>query len=223
MPACRIAKAIPWFRMKGKLAILAALAGLLSPRAGAQEGATAARRGGAEITPAPQPDAEVFKKFDKDRDGKLSESELAAWKAAREDALRKQILAKYDADKDGRLSEEETKKMQSEIPRRGDPAHFQPSADALKKYDKDGNGVLSADERRAWSQARQKEMLDKFDANRDGKLTGEEAARMREDFRKQREERAKSEAAKPAAANPGEQKAGEKKSDQPGPPGSEHR
>lgn len=48
----------------------------------------------------------VLKKYDKDGDGKLSEEEKAAWKAARE-AEHKAKLEKYDTDKDGKLSDEE--------------------------------------------------------------------------------------------------------------------
>ncbi len=48
----------------------------------------------------------VLKKFDKDGDGKLSDEEKAAWKAAR-DGEKKAMLEKYDADKDGKLSDEE--------------------------------------------------------------------------------------------------------------------
>jgi Ca2+-binding EF-hand superfamily protein len=59
--------------------------------------------------------------------------------------------------------------------------NFQPSAEDLKKYDKDGDGQLSQEERTAMREARQKEMLEKYDADKDGKLNEEETKKMREE------------------------------------------
>lgn len=44
----------------------------------------------------------------------------------------------------------------------------------LEKFDKDGDGKLSAEERKAAMEARQAEMLAKFDKDGDGKLNEEE-------------------------------------------------
>jgi hypothetical protein len=52
----------------------------------------------------------------------------------------------------------------------------------LDKYDKDKDGKLSTDERRAMMEARQKEMLEKYDKDKDGKLSDEERAEARKDM-----------------------------------------
>ena len=60
--------------------------------------------------------AELLKKFDKDGDGKLSEEEREAAKAAR----KAMILEKFDKDGDGELNEEERKAARAEMgPKRG--------------------------------------------------------------------------------------------------------
>ncbi|MBK1882578.1 EF-hand domain-containing protein [Luteolibacter pohnpeiensis] len=64
--------------------------------------------------------------------------------------------------------------------------------EVLKKFDKDGDGKLSDEERKAMRAERQaeaekmrKENLEKYDANKDGKLDEEETKKMREDRRKE--------------------------------------
>ena len=49
----------------------------------------------------------------------------------------------------------------------------------LEKFDKDKDGKLSAEERKDASDARRAEMIKKFDKNTDGKLSEEERAEMR--------------------------------------------
>ena len=51
----------------------------------------------------------------------------------------------------------------------------------LKEFDKDGDGKLSEDERKAMREAAQKKMLEKYDKDKDGKLNDEERKAMRED------------------------------------------
>ena len=69
-----------------------------------------------------------------------------------------------------------------------------PPAELLKKYDKDGDGKLSAEERRAiWEGARERHrqaMLKKYDADGDGKLSDEETAAMKAEQKKAMTERA---------------------------------
>ena len=55
-----------------------------------------------------RPPPELMKKFDKDGDGKLSESERAELRKTMEER-RKEFLAKFDKDGDGKLNEEERK------------------------------------------------------------------------------------------------------------------
>ena len=190
--------------MKTKLTLLMALAGLFTLNASAQN-----QPGGPGGRGRNQPSAEDLKKYDKDSDGKLSEEERTAQRADRDKAN----LEKYDADKNGKLDEAETKKMRDENPRgRGGPGGggrggFAPTPEDIKKYDKDADGKLNDEETKALREARQKEMLEKYDADKDGKLGDDERQKMIDDFRKQREVRARTEGDK----TPGS----EKKSDAP--------
>ena len=72
---------------------------------------------------------------------------------------------------------------QDNPPRPGGPggegrARFQPSAEDVKKYDKDADGQLSREEMRAMFEERRKELEKKYDANSDGKLDEEERKKM---------------------------------------------
>ena len=62
---------------------------------------------------------EVMKKFDKDGDGKLSESERAELRKTME-ARRKEFMAKFDKDGDGKLNEEERKAAMAARPKPGE-------------------------------------------------------------------------------------------------------
>ncbi|QTN31297.1 EF-hand domain-containing protein [Akkermansiaceae bacterium] len=83
---------------------------------------------------------EMLKKFDKDGDGKLSEEERAAARAAlanRPDRkLPPEMLAKFDKDGDGKLNEEERKAAREAM-----------KARMLERFDKDGDGQLNEEER----------------------------------------------------------------------------
>jgi hypothetical protein len=60
--------------------------------------------------------------------------------------------------------------------------------EALKKYDKNGDGKLDQEERAALQKERQAELMKKYDKNSDGKIDEEERKAMLEDRRKQRDE-----------------------------------
>jgi len=64
---------------------------------------------------------------------------------------------------------------------RGSGGRPQPSAEDVKKYDKDGNGELSREEMRAMFEERRKEMEKKYDANGDGTLDETERKKMIEE------------------------------------------
>jgi len=101
---------------------------------------------------------EMLKKFDKDGDGKLSEEEKAAAKAAIDEKrpeLKANMLEKFDKDKDGKLSDEEKAEMKKAM-----------------------------EERRA---EMKKKMLEKFDKDKDGKLSDEEKAEMKKAMEQHRE------------------------------------
>lgn len=59
-------------------------------------------------------------------------------------------------------------------------------AEMLKKYDQDGDGELSEDERKAAAADRKAEAMKRFDKDGDGKLSDEEKKAMREEMRKRR-------------------------------------
>ena len=141
----------------------------------------------------------MWKQFDKDGDGKLSDQERADMKAAwavRREARQKEMLAKFDKDGDGKLSVEEKAEA------------WKSGAGEIRKkrfaeLDKNGDGKISTDEivvkveqmRGLWdgneafenkfteeekaamksiSEKWVKEMVGKFDANGDGQVTEEE-------------------------------------------------
>jgi Ca2+-binding EF-hand superfamily protein len=85
--------------------------------------------------------AAAAKAFDTNKDGKLDDTERAAFKASREaaHAARKaQMIATYDTNKDGKLDDQERAVMQA--------ARI---AERFKALDKDGNGSISLDEFKA--------------------------------------------------------------------------
>ncbi|MDD2599603.1 MAG: EF-hand domain-containing protein [Kiritimatiellae bacterium] len=142
----------------------------------------------------------MLRRFDKDGDGKLNEEEKAAMENEK-----KELMAKFDKDGDGVLNAEERKAMMEERrkamgDREGEDKRegagmregaagqglrqrpeFAPEAreKMLKKFDKDGDGKLSDEERKAMMDER-KAMMEKFDADGDGKLNEEERAKLME-------------------------------------------
>ncbi len=188
--------------MKIRFTLLAALAGLLTFTAGAQDetrrpggpGAPGGPGGRGEGRARFQPSAEEIKKYDKDADGQLSREEMRTMFEER----RKELEKKYDANGDGKLDEEERKKLEAENPRRGPggpggagapggPGGFPPpSAEEIKTYDKNGDGKLEGEEATALRQARQKARMEKYDTDKNGELSDEERAKMMEDMRRER-------------------------------------
>lgn len=65
-------------------------------------------------------------------------------------------------------------------------------ADVLKKYDKDGDGKLNADEKAAWKadrEAEKKALLEKYDKDGDGRLNEEEKAAAKADRAKEKKKK----------------------------------
>lgn len=117
--------------MKNTIKYGALITGILAAAtfgASAEEGKDGKRGGprGGDRTPP----KEILEKFDKDGSGDLNETERAALRADME-KRRGEMIAKYDTDKDGKLGEDERKKM------------------VLDRFDKDGNGELSDEEKKA--------------------------------------------------------------------------
>jgi len=126
---------------------------------------------------------EFMEKFDKDGDGKLNEVERKAFMEQR----RKDMAPDADG-LPGNMAPDERKKV-------------------LAEFDKDGDGKLDLEERKAAFKARRERMeqmraeddprvqrrpprekremmIEKFDADRDGKLNEAERAKMREEIQK---------------------------------------
>ena len=88
---------------------------------------------------------------------------------------RKQMLEKFDTDKDGKLSDEERKAMREEFMKNRPQMPGQPGAQGPRGP---RHGMMDPE--------RQKQMLEKFDTDKDGTLSDEERKAMREEFMKNR-------------------------------------
>ncbi len=152
----------------------------------------------------------ILKRFDKDGDGQLNAEEKEAAEGAKKD-----IMKKFDKDGDGQLGPEERKAFMEERRKamggpegkggpegNGGPAlregggpggrqgpGMNPEAREMmmKKFDKDGDGKLNDEERKALMDDRKK-MMEKFDADGDGKLSDEERAKLHESLKVQKAE-----------------------------------
>ena len=145
----------------------------------------------------------MLRRFDKDGDGKLNKAEKEAAGSAK-----KEIMKKYDKDGDGKLNPEERKALMTARRKElGIPEHKVRKREGggehdmhkgarmnpehrkmmMKKYDKDGDGKLNEEERKALMQER-KNALAKFDADGDGKLTKDERKKLHEHLKAQKAE-----------------------------------
>ena len=123
--------------MKTKTLTIAALATLGLLATSFAEGKKCdKRKGGHKISEEKR--AELVAKFDKDGDGKLSEEERKAARAAH----KAEFMEKHDTDGDGELSDDEKKAA-----REARKAKF------MEKFDKDGDGELSDEEKKAAREA----------------------------------------------------------------------
>ena len=122
--------------------------------------ATANPKGPRPHRPGGPPKA-FLEKFDTDGDGKLSEQEREAAKAAMEEK-RDAFIAKYDKDGDGKLNEEERKAAREEWKDqdRPNPPGGPSRERIIKRFDKDGDGKLNEEEREA-AKAAMKEWREK--------------------------------------------------------------
>ncbi len=142
--------------------------------------------------------------FDKDGNKTIDWFEADAYRQA----LRKLVLATFDADKNGKLTGDERKKANAALytgqvrvssgrSRRGRGGFSrQPDPEAVKKYDKNGDGKLSSEERTAYDAARREEyrkrMVERYDTDKDGEVSDKEREAAREAGRRQWEERRQS-------------------------------
>jgi Ca2+-binding EF-hand superfamily protein len=123
------------------------------------------------------------------------------------------LIERFDTDGDGSLSEEERKaareQMQGQRPPRGDrkvPPHGGPKDPErhkrmLERFDKDGDGELSEEEREEarkvlksrlgdFGERKRKELIEKFDTDGDGKLSDAERAQARKAMERRRSQSA---------------------------------
>ena len=120
-------------------------------------------------------------RFDKDKNSKIDWVEAQAYRLD----LRKRVMSAFDANKDSRLKgperEAANRALASGKFARGGGGRTSVRADFMKKYDLDGNGELSDDERNAMREAFRKRSIERFDKDGDGKLSEEERQAMRRD------------------------------------------
>ena len=93
----------------------------------------------------------------------------------------KQMLEKFDTDKDGKLSDEERKAMREEFMKNRPQRPQMPGQPGAQGPQGQHRGMMDPE--------RQKQMLEKFDTDKDGKLSDEERKAMREEFMKNRPQR----------------------------------
>ncbi|MDP6544388.1 MAG: hypothetical protein QGH60_10380 [Phycisphaerae bacterium] len=118
-------------------------------------------------------------KFDKDKNSKIDWVEAQAYRLD----LRKRVLDAFDANKDSRLKGPEREAANRALAAgkfsRGGKGRTSRRADFMAKYDLDGNGELSEDERKAMREAFRKRSIERYDKDGDGKLSEEERRAMR--------------------------------------------
>ncbi|MBL7219195.1 MAG: hypothetical protein ISS69_03700 [Phycisphaerae bacterium] len=120
-------------------------------------------------------------RFDKDKNSKIDWVEAQAYRLD----LRKRVMSAFDANKDSRLKgperEAANRALASGKFARGGGGRTSGRADFMDKYDTDGDGQLSEEERNAMREAFRKRAIGKYDKDGDGKLSEEERRAMRKD------------------------------------------
>ena len=105
------------------------------------------------------PAASEFGAMDANHDGRISPDEHAA--------AAKGMFAVMDANKDGRVTAAEMDAAHARVTGRKAKAGDMPAADKIKVVDKDGDGVLTADEHAAGSRS----MFAAMDTDKDGAIS----------------------------------------------------
>jgi len=120
-------------------------------------------------------------RFDKDKNSKIDWVEAQAYRLD----LRKRVMSAFDANKDSRLKGPERQAANRALASgkfaRGAARGGGARAGFMEKYDTDGDGRLSEDERKAMGEAFRKRSIGKYDKDGDGKLSEEERNAMRKD------------------------------------------
>lgn len=159
-----------------------------------------------------------FEGFDKDGDGGINAEERAAmvedWamrrmriepgtelteeQQARLEGIKKQYSAwadamatRADSNQDGVVTWEESQAMQQKMRQRGEEWQKERRANNMRKYDLDGDGELSEEERKAAREGQRKERQERmkeFDADGDGQLNRDERRAMQKAWRERMQE-----------------------------------
>jgi EF-hand domain pair/EF hand len=108
-------------------------------------------------------DAE-FTKMDSNKDGKVSADEHAAGA--------KQMFDTMDRNKDGKVTATEMDAAHQRVTGKKATESDMPAVEKIKVVDKDGDGILTAEEHAAGSRS----MFEKMDTDKDGFLTKDELA-----------------------------------------------
>jgi hypothetical protein len=103
-----------------------------------------------------------FEGMDANRDGRISAREHAA--------AAKKMFQAMDANRDGKVTAAEMSAAQKKVTGKKAQPGAMSSADKIKVVDKDGDGILSADEHEEGAKA----MFSKMDADRDDFLSRDE-------------------------------------------------
>jgi Ca2+-binding EF-hand superfamily protein len=113
---------------------------------------------------AAEPAPSEFRAMDANHDGKISRDEHAA--------AAKGMFAAMDASKDGRVTAAEMDAAYERVTGQKAKPGDMPAAEKIKVIDKDGDGVLTADEHATGSRS----LFDAMDTDKDGALTEAELA-----------------------------------------------
>ncbi|MEE1265755.1 MAG: hypothetical protein UHH87_05660 [Akkermansia sp.] len=121
--------------------------------------------------------AEMLAKFDADKDGKLSADERKAAHEAHKAEMKAKFMEKFDADKDGQLSDAEKEAVKAEFkknaPKFGKKGH--------RRHGKRFQRPQLSEEQKAEMKAK---FMEKFDADKDGKLSDAEKEAAKAEFEK---------------------------------------
>ena len=124
--------------------------------------------------------AEMLAKFDADKDGKLSEDERKAAHEARKAEMKAKFMEKFDADKDGQLSDAEKEAVKADFKKNSPKFHKRGPKGPRCCGPKAPRRPELSEEQKAEMKAK---FMEKFDADKDGKLSDAEKEAVKADMK----------------------------------------